>query len=104
MNRTEYVRVLDADVRYRVCFVEDHGLIREFVVQLEIVVEDRWTPVIRYDTAHGFAHCDRYEPDGTVKRHEPLPAADFNQALTWATRRIRTDWEELVHSFRKQRP
>lgn len=69
-------------------------------MQLEVIVEERWTAVIRYDTAHGFAHCDHYEPDGSVRRHELLPVSDFNEALTWATRIIRRDWEDLVGPFR----
>src|SRR5690242_8385830 len=100
MNRTAYVRNLDWDVRYRVEFLVDHARIQEFVVQLEMVLDQQWKPVIRYDTAHGFAHCDRYEADGTIHRHEPMGISDFNEALTFATRTIRNDWEALVGSFR----
>jgi hypothetical protein len=57
--------------------------------------------VIRFDTAHGFAHCDRYRTDGTVERHEPLPTTDLNQALTLATRTVRTQWEGLSRPFRR---
>jgi hypothetical protein len=38
----------------------------------------------RYDTARGFAHCDQYLPDGTVRPHQPLQVADFNLGLTEA--------------------
>jgi hypothetical protein len=101
MSRIDYVRNLDADVRYRVRFIAEHGRIHEFVVQLETAVADQWKPVIRYDTAHGFAHCDRYDSAGVVKRHELLPVSDFNQALTLATRTVRSDWEALVRAFRE---
>jgi hypothetical protein len=100
MHNVEYVRDLDADVRYRVSFVEDRGQVHRFVVQLETVSENQWRPVIRFDTAHGFAHCDRYGPDGSVSRHEPLPVSGLNQALTWATRKIRVEWEELLAAYR----
>ncbi len=102
MTFTEYVRDLDADVRYRVAFTVDRGRIVEFVVQLEVAAEKQWKPVVRYDTAHGFAHCDRYSPDGNVKRHELLPVADFNQALTFATQSIRRDWQDFVQPFREE--
>ena len=102
MNRSEYVRAVDADVRYRVRFTTEQGQVLEFVVQLEVAVKGQWKPVIRYDTAHGFAHCDRYEVDGIVSQHELLPASDFNDALTLATRTIHRDWEDLVRPFREE--
>jgi len=72
------------------------------VQQLEVAVGGHWRPVIRYDSAHGFAHCDRYEPDGSVQRHGPLPAANFNEALTFATRSLRIHWEDLARPFREK--
>ena len=53
-------------------------------------------PVVRYDTAHGFAHRDRYQTDGTVTQHEPLPVQAFNEALTFAVRDIKANWEQWV--------
>jgi hypothetical protein len=100
MNQTDYVRVMDFDVRYRVSFVTEHGLVLSFTVRLEVASGDRWDPVVRFETAHGFAHCDRYQPDGTVVKHEALPMTDFNQALTFAERTVRSGWEELAAPFR----
>ncbi|MHA2380883.1 MAG: DUF7718 family protein [Candidatus Thorarchaeota archaeon] len=38
------------------------------MVQLECYFYGEWVPVVRYDTAHGFAHCDRLRPyEPTVK-------------------------------------
>jgi hypothetical protein len=101
MHRTAYLRDLDVGVRYRVEFVVNGGQVLEFVVQLEVESSGLWKPVIRFDTAHGFAHCDRYKPDGSVQRHEPIAAVDFNQALTVATSIIRAQWEELSRTFRE---
>jgi hypothetical protein len=104
MTRTAYVRHLDADVRYRVAFTIDLGRVLEFVVQLEVAVKGKWTPAIRFDTAHGLAHCDRFGPDGTVQKHQPLPVNEFNGALTYATRNIREYWEDLARPFRELNP
>ena len=104
MNVTEFVRLLDADVRYRVRFETDRGDVVGFTVQLECVAGDDWRPVIRYDTAHGFAHCDSYGPDGVVNRHEPMNVSSFGGGLTVAVRKVRADWEQLVAAFRKAYP
>ncbi len=95
---------MDAEVRYRVSFVSEHGRILEFVVQLGVAVAGEWKPAVRFDTVHGFAHGDRYEPGGTVKRHEILAVSDFNEALTLAIHTIRNDWEDLIRAFREKIP
>lgn len=40
-------------------------------------------PIVRYDTAHGYAHKDLMNPDGS-KEKIFLGEADFNEALTLA--------------------
>ncbi len=71
----------------------------EFVVQLEVEVPGTWKPVIRYDTAHGFAHIDRYNPKGRAKK-EKL-ALSFGQALTSAEREIKQNWSAYRAKFLK---
>ena len=34
----------------------ERGEVLNFVVQLECRFEEKWSPVMRFDTAHGFAH------------------------------------------------
>lgn len=104
MALVEYMRDLDNDVRYRTRFETDGGTVIEFVVQLEFMASERWCPVVRYDTAHGFAHRDRYYPDGEVSKHEPLPTTAYNAALTLALRDVRTNWEDWVRPFRRSSP
>ena len=48
--------VLGNDSRIRHFHARIGQQVLEFVVQLEILTEGRWKPVVRYDTAHGFAH------------------------------------------------
>jgi hypothetical protein len=60
----EYVVPLGENVRKRHYHETDKGRVVGFVVQLEVLVTDQWKSVIRYDSAHGFAHIDRYYLDG----------------------------------------
>ena len=57
-------------------FAIERGQVLEFIVQLEIAVGRQWKPVIRYDTAHGFAHRDRYEREGGGQQAVILNKAD----------------------------
>ncbi|HJZ23223.1 MAG TPA: hypothetical protein VJ201_02100 [Candidatus Babeliales bacterium] len=56
------------------------GVIFEFVVQCEALISEQWQPIIRYDTAHGFAHKDIMKADGkTIK--QPLFLETYNHAF-----------------------
>jgi len=80
----------------------EKGIIYAFSVQLEIRVEDKWFPVIRYDSTHGFAHIDHYTPDG--KKKKTVLELDLNTALTLADWDINNNWENYIRDFwRKKR-
>lgn len=72
----------------------------EFVVQYEIIIQDKWYPVVRYDTTHGFAHKDKLSRDGKVRK-EILPFNDFNLALTFAEKDLRDNWQKYRKRFLK---
>lgn len=84
----------------RVRFEKERGQITAFVVQLECLFGDEWHPVIRYDTAHDFAHRDVLRPDGTTEK-TALPVSDYNEALTFAHEDIKANWR--VYRDRYQR-
>ena len=71
-----------------------------FIVQLEVrhPVHGTWVPIVRYDTAHGFAHRDRLHPDGSTEK-TPLRVEDYNQALNYAEADLHDHWEEYRNRF-----
>ena len=75
MRQVEFRRLLDEFNALRVWFEIEHGLVISFVVQLECIFvgRDRWTPVVRYDTAHGFAHRDEMHPAGKAVKTSMTP-------------------------------
>ena len=98
MKHKKFVRHLDLDSRVRVSFQVDRGRIKQFVVQLETFLEAQWHPVIRYDTAHGFAHADLLHPDGKTEK-VPMRSTDFNEALTLAQEDINHHWEQYLKNY-----
>jgi hypothetical protein len=46
------------------------GRLTRFCVQYEAWIADEWTPIVRYDTAHGRSHKDLLHPDKTQSREE----------------------------------
>ena len=54
--------------------------------------------VVRYDTAHGFAHRDLLNLKEDAKK-TPLFNQDFNDALTFAENDLKTNWELYKKRF-----
>ena len=77
------------------------GQVIEFLVQYEVQVAGEWYPVVRYDTAHGFAHKDTLHPTGTADK-EALPFTDHNLALIYAENGLRKNWEKYREEFLKE--
>jgi hypothetical protein len=85
MRHVEFRRLLEYNIALRVEFESERGQILRFVVQLECQFEDdgKWIAVVRYDTAHGYAHRDRMHP---YQREEKvrMSVLDYNEAFTLA--------------------
>ena len=97
MGVTEYVVPLGENARKRHFHETLKGRVTRFVVQLEVLVNDRWHVVVRYDCAHGFAHVDRHYIDGRkVKKELHL---DLDEALTLADEDIRENWKSYQRAF-----
>lgn len=90
MRTVEYLRPLEALLQLRIRFETEHGQIIRFTVQLEYNLNG-WQPVVRYDTAHGFAHCDIIHPYGENEKRR-LPIQDYNDALQFAIDDLVKNW------------
>jgi len=95
MQKIEYVIYLTAEStdRLRVNAKKEKGEILEFVVQYEALISEDWKPIVRYDTAHGFAHKDIMRADGEVIK-QPLFFESYNLAFTYATIDMKANWKK----------
>jgi hypothetical protein len=82
-------RHLHVRVRERIVF---------FRVQLETRLGTEWLPLVRYDTAHGFAHRDLLDKRGQAEK-TPLFNQDLNDALTFAENDLKTNWQSYKQRF-----
>lgn len=100
MRLVEFHRHLNVDNSLRVSFELERGRVLKFTVQLECRFgdSDKWGPVVRYDTAHGFAHCDRLHPYEETAKTE-MATKDFNEALTFAIDDLADNWNEYRRRY-----
>jgi hypothetical protein len=104
MTKKTYIFMLTDEDRKRHEHIIEKGKIVEFAVQYEIYHKNKWMPVVRYDTAHGYAHKDLLNPDGTQEKIF-IGVADFNDALTVADRDIDENWVRYRERFlRRMKP
>ncbi|MBI5748149.1 MAG: hypothetical protein HZA00_03415 [Nitrospinae bacterium] len=98
-KKTEYtIRISHYD-RYRHLHIKERGKIVFFRVQYETKINDMWYPVVRYDTAHSFAHRDLLDIKGQVVVKTPLFNQEYNDALTFAESDLKTNWEYYKKRF-----
>jgi len=91
-KQVEYIIRIGPDDRYRHSHIKEKGRIIYFSIQYETKIGDKWHTVVRYDTAHGFAHRDLMNIHGRVDK-TPLFKQDYNDALTFAENDLKTNWE-----------
>ena len=97
-----YTTYLGVDCRRRHYHHRIGKWIIEFSVQLEIWFKNQWQPIIRYDTAHGFAHKDLIYISGKAKKTTLDNIRNFNEALTFAENDIKSNWELYREQFLKE--
>lgn len=103
MPVTEYLYYLSLEQRdrLRVRFERERTLVIRFVVQYEAEIAGQWYAVVRYDTAHGFAHRDIMHPDGRVEK-QPLPWMSYNVAMTYAMQDLKLQWRRFRQAFEEE--
>jgi hypothetical protein len=78
----------------------DRGRVVRFTVQYETTLAGQWVRVVRYDTAHGYAHLDVLDQLGRVGIKIVVAVhLSFDQALTVVERDLRQNWQRYRQGF-----
>ncbi len=101
-KESDHTITINDDVRLRVRFRVSGNNVEAFTVQLEVIVDGEWRPVVRYDGAHGVPHRDVLDRAGNVIAKEWLPGT-FNDVLTSSIRELRVNWRQHLSRFDRRR-
>lgn len=95
---------LDHETRIRTRMTTDsRGEVQKFTVQLAVLIDDEWLPVVRYDNAHVEAHIDYIDPKGVTYDKAWLDLrAPFNEAFTLAENELKRTHEHHRARFFQQ--
>jgi hypothetical protein len=100
LRTVEFRLLLDDRNALRVRFETDRDRGNRFVVQLECRFDDDWSPIIRYDTAHEFAHVDVLHPTGETDKIK-LEDQNYNEVLTFAINDLTDNWKKYRERYEK---
>jgi hypothetical protein len=103
MNKKDFFIYLGdkgtARIRFR--FRIDKGEIIDLIVQFEVMLSDKWHPVVRYDCSHGFFHRDILSPDRNQEK-KVIDVPDLKYALSFARQDIEDRWEWYKEQYLKK--
>ena len=91
VEREWILNIKPGDMRIRCRFRRQGKQLLDYTVQLEFRQTGTWQPIVRYDNAHGFCHCDTIHADGTQDK-TPITRGDANTNFTWAIKELRGNW------------
>jgi hypothetical protein len=97
----QFTLLLTLEDRRRRRHIAEKGQILKFAVQYETKVKGRWYPVVRYDTAHGYAHKHIFYPNGQ-QRKSRMQIANYNLALKVAEDDVRRHWPRYKANYLKE--
>ena len=99
MPRKDYIIELNSKTRILIFFITDAGKIIKFVVKLEVLLNNKWIEIERYDTYHGCVHKDimkaNHEKDRTI-RYELM---DYKAGLNMAIKDFKENFDLYLGRF-----
>ncbi|OIO72863.1 MAG: hypothetical protein AUJ85_09155 [Elusimicrobia bacterium CG1_02_37_114] len=98
VKKKEFIVPYPENCRKRYSHTRIKNRIVDFKVQLEVFLKNRWYPIVRYDTAHGFAHRDIIHFDGRIEKI-PLFLNNYNETLNFADTDIKMNWQLYLKRF-----
>ena len=93
MKEIAYQKFLDATEleKLRLRIKTHNGKVVDIVVQYESFINGKWTPIVRYDCAHGFFHRDLLYPK-EQKEKQSINITSLENALNYAEQDIKDRW------------
>ncbi|MDZ7261721.1 MAG: hypothetical protein ONB05_06415 [candidate division KSB1 bacterium] len=103
MSTKSFIYYLDPELedRIREEMVIEKGIVTKFLIQYEAFINGKWYAIVRYDTAHNFAHRDIMKPNGTQIKYD-VQTQDFNQALTIGEADLKSNWKKYRSKYESE--
>jgi hypothetical protein len=101
MKIAEKLELLSETDNIYIRIVTDHGMITDFVIAQVSEFGEEKCQVVRYDTAHGYAHKDCLYLSEKVK--ELLPDRPFDELFEMCVREVKSEWKNYRSQYMRNR-
>ena len=103
MKEIAYLKILDdeGEEQLRIKIHTEKGKVLDVVIQYETLLNNTWTPIVRYDCSHGFFHRDVLFPDGS-KEKQSINIENLEAAINYAEQDIKDRWEFYKERYLKK--
>lgn len=101
MAEKEFVVEITLIDRIRHRHVTERRKVVRFVAQYEALIDREWAAIVRYDTAHGFAHRDVMHPEQPPDKTR-LHLQDFGEAYTFAVHDLEMNWRHYRERYEQE--
>ena len=103
LREISYQKFLDSNEleKLRIKIKVEKGKVMDMVVQYESFLANKWTPIVRYDCAHGFFHRDALFPSGDTEK-QAINISSLEDALNYAEQDIKDRWEFYKERYNKK--
>lgn len=98
----EFVLDLDKNTQSRIRFTKNRKGIKKFTIQLELIEKGKIKPVVRYDTAHGYAHRHQFYRSGE-KMVRRFKFRDLSEAYTYSYNDVKLNWRRFKNEFERRK-
>jgi hypothetical protein len=98
---TDFFLWLEYYNRIRIRLLTERGNLLKVLCQYESLIDDHWTPIVRYDSAHGFFHKDILYSDGTKEKRD-VNYVDLNSAFNYAREDLENNWRSYLYRYMTQ--
>ena len=85
----------------RVRLVIDGGTLIDLMYHYEILIENQWQAIVRYDCVHGFFHRDILLPNGD-KVKKAIEMENLKAASKFAEQDLKDRWEWYRENYIKK--
>jgi len=92
--KKEFFKYIDDEGKeiVRMKIQTDGKKVTDILVQYDTFLDNKWTPIIRYDCAHGYFHKDVLNPKGNKEKHT-IVIQNLEDALLYAEQDIKDRWK-----------
>lgn len=103
MREKEFETYLDksGNEKLRVRLKLENGLLIDVVFQYESFIDNKWSPIVRYDCARGYFHRDTMKPNGD-KEKQLIEIENLKDASRYAEQDLKDRWEWYKERYLKK--